>query len=78
MVRYRRNFIPGGNLLFHRHTGGRRSSLLSEQIAALRHAFRTTRIERPFRVDAIVVLPDHCDYDFARERSRFFRALAEN
>jgi hypothetical protein len=52
--------------------------LLSEQIAALRHAFRTTRIERPFQVDAIVVLPDHCDYDFARERSRFFRVLAEN
>jgi REP element-mobilizing transposase RayT len=32
---------------------------LTAHIDALRTAFRSVHIERPFRVDAIVILPDH-------------------
>jgi putative transposase len=59
MVRYRRNFVPGGTFFFTVTLADRRSSALVEHIAALRAAFRTTRSERPFAIDAVVVLPDH-------------------
>src|SRR5215471_13340911 len=59
MVRYRRNFVPGGTFFFTVTTEDRRSSILVEYIAMLRHAFRVTRAERPFTIDAIVILPDH-------------------
>jgi putative transposase len=59
MVRYRRNFVPGGTFFFTVTLADRRSSALVEHIAALRAAFRATRRERPFAIDAIVVLPDH-------------------
>jgi putative transposase len=59
MVGYRRNFVPGGTFFFTVTLSDRRSSLLVEQIASLRDAFRATRGERPFMIDAIVVLPEH-------------------
>lgn len=59
MVRYRRNFVPGGTFFFTVTLRDRRSSTLIDNIASLRGAFRTTRGERPFAVDAIVILPDH-------------------
>jgi putative transposase len=59
MVRYRRNFIPGGTWFFTVTLADRRSRALVDHIEALRLAFRTTRRERPFSIDAIVVLPDH-------------------
>ena len=59
MVRYRRNFVSGGTFFFTVTLADRRSSTLVEQIGHLREAFRLTRRERPFAVDAIVVLPDH-------------------
>jgi putative transposase len=59
MVRYRRNFVPGGTFFFTVTLADRRSSVLVEHIAVLRAAFRVTRSERPFAIDAIVVLPDH-------------------
>jgi putative transposase len=59
MVGYRRNRVPGGTFFFTVVLEDRRSSLLVEKIAPLRHAFRVTRAERPFKVDAIVILPDH-------------------
>ena len=37
----------------------RRRHLLTENIDVLRDAFRTVRKERPFSIDAIVVLPEH-------------------
>ncbi len=33
--------------------------MLVREIEALRHAVRVTRLKRPFRIDAWVVLPDH-------------------
>ncbi len=59
MVRYRRNFIAGGTFFFTVTLADRRSTALVENVAALRHAFRVTRKERPFAIDAIVILPDH-------------------
>src|SRR5262249_42263323 len=59
MVRYRRNFISGGTFFFTVALADRRSSALVDHIASLRAAFRQTRRERPFAIDAIVVLPDH-------------------
>jgi putative transposase len=59
MVRYRRNFVPGGTFFFTVTLANRRSSLLMDQVAALRAAFRAGRRERPFTIDAIVILPDH-------------------
>ena len=58
MVRYRRNFISGGTYFFT-VTLADRSSLLLDHISPLRSAFRLARSERPFSIDAIVMLPDH-------------------
>jgi putative transposase len=59
MVRYRSNFVPGGSYFFPVVLADRASRTLVEHIEALRAAFRVAREERPFAVDAIVVLPDH-------------------
>ena len=74
MVRYRRNFVPGGTYFFTVTLADRASSNLIQHVSALRMAFRIARRERPFAIDAIVVLPDHLhavwtlppdDYDFS-------------
>ena len=59
MVRYRRNFVAGGTFFFTVTLADRRSSALVAYIDDLRAAFRVARAERPFAVDAVVVLPDH-------------------
>ncbi|MCK1271125.1 putative transposase [Bradyrhizobium sp. GM2.2] len=59
MVLYRRNFLPGGTYFFTVALFDRRSTILIENVGALRDAFRAARRERPFEVDAIVILPDH-------------------
>ena len=59
MVNYRRNLVPGGTFFFTVALSNRRSSVLVENVALLRQAFQTTRIEKPFEIDAIVILPDH-------------------
>jgi putative transposase len=59
MVRYRRNRLQGGTYFFAVTLAERQSSALVDQIGALRAAFRVAKRERPFILDAIVVLPDH-------------------
>jgi len=59
MVRYRRNFIPGGTYFFTVTLADRLSTAFVDHIGALRSAFRIARRERPFAIDAIVILPDH-------------------
>ena len=59
MMRYRRNLVPGGTFFFTATLVDRQARALVDHITVLRSAFRTTRIERPFTIDAIVVLPDH-------------------
>lgn len=89
MRHYLRMRAKGGTYFFTVNLAERRDNgLLVDQIGALRHAFRVTRAERPFELQAIVVLPDHLhclwrlpdgDDDFSTRwrliKSRFSRAL---
>jgi putative transposase len=59
MVRYRRNFLPGGIFFITATLFDRRSRVLMDHVGALRTAVRMTRRRYPFGIDAIVVLPDH-------------------
>ncbi len=59
MVTYRRNRLPGGSYFFTLTLVDRSSCLLTDRIEDLREAFRSVRRERPFTIDAMVVLPDH-------------------
>ena len=59
MVRYRRNFVPGGTYFFTVTLRDRRATTLIGHIADLREAFRRTRAERNFTIESIVVLPEH-------------------
>jgi putative transposase len=59
MVRYRRNFVPGGTFFFTATLANRSSSVLVDHIIALRTAVMLTRRQHPFMIDAVVVLPDH-------------------
>jgi putative transposase len=59
MVCYRRNLVPGGTYLFTLALADRRSAALTDNIAVLRSAFRIARRERPFDIDAVVILPEH-------------------
>lgn len=59
MVRYRRNFVPGGTYFFTVTLAHRKSTALVDHVGALRTAFRVARHEHPFTIDAIVILPDH-------------------
>ena len=88
MPDYRRVRVPGGTYFFTINLLERRSDLLVRHIDALREAVRRTRRERPFRIDAWVVLPDHMhciirlldgDDDFSNRikaiQTRFVRSL---
>jgi putative transposase len=59
MVRYRRNLIPGATFFITATLADRASSALTDYIALLRAAFRVTRRQHPFAIEAVVVLPDH-------------------
>jgi putative transposase len=91
MVHYRRNFAQGGTFFFTVALADRRAATLVDHAPALREAFRITRNERPFAIDAIVVLPEHLhavmtlpadDADFSgrwrRIKSWFTRAVVRS
>jgi putative transposase len=59
MSNYHRPRIPGATIFFTVTLAERGSSLLVGEIDLLRKAVATTRVERPFHIDAWVVLPDH-------------------
>jgi len=59
MPNYRRARIEGGSYFFTVVLADRESSLLLDEINALRIAIRGAKQARPFRIDAMVVLPDH-------------------
>ena len=59
MVRYRRNFVPGGTYFSTVTLADRASSALVHHVGALRMALRIARHERPFTIEAIVILPEH-------------------
>jgi putative transposase len=59
MPDYHRIRVPGGTYFFTINLLERRSDLLVRHIDVLREAVRRTWRERPFVIDAWVVLPDH-------------------
>jgi len=60
MPSYRRAFIPGGTYFFTVVTEGRARILhLPAARAILRAVIRECRERWPFRIDAMVLLPDH-------------------
>lgn len=60
MTDYRRARVAGGTWFFTVGLAGRRGAgLLVERIDALGAAFRTVQARHPFRLEAVVVLPDH-------------------
>jgi putative transposase len=60
MVRYRRNFVPGGTFFFTVTLDDRRSSALVDHVALLRAAFRKTGTERPFALMLSSFFPIIC------------------
>lgn len=88
MSRYLRPRIPGASIFFTVALARRGSRLLVQQTDRLRDAVRVTRAERPFTIEAWVVLPDHLhciwrlpdgDTDYSTRwrliKSRFSRTL---
>jgi putative transposase len=59
MPDYRRFRVPGGSYFFTINLLDRQSDLLVRHIDVLRESVRRTRRQRPFRIDAWVVLPEH-------------------
>ncbi len=59
MTSYRRARTPGASYFFTVALADRRQSLLTDHVDALRRVFAATQTERPFRCDAMVILPDH-------------------
>jgi len=59
-MRYRRAFIPGGSFFFTLVTEKRRAIFNEAQhVDTLRAAFANIKAQRPFEIDAIVIMPDH-------------------
>lgn len=59
MSNYRRPKVSGATVFFTLALAQRGSSMLVDEITRLREAVRLTKCERPFEIDAWVVLPDH-------------------
>ena len=89
MAKYRRLRVSGATYFFTVALARRGTTLLVDEIGALRQAFSATQAERPFRCDAIVILPDHLhaiwtlpagDADYSTRlrlmKARFSRAVA--
>jgi len=59
MSNYKRNFQAGGTFFFTVNLQSRHSSLLIDEINALRSAYKKVQSERPFDTIAICILPSH-------------------
>jgi len=60
MTEYRRAYIAGASWFFTVNLAERKDNrLLIDQINALRQAFAYVKQRRPFRMEAVVILPDH-------------------
>jgi putative transposase len=59
MTAYRRYRLKGGCYFFTVALTERKRQLLIEHIEGLRAAFREVKQAHPFKMDAVVILPDH-------------------
>lgn len=63
MTDYRRFYVPAASWFFTVNLAQRRNNhLLVEEIGLLREAFRMLRNVKPFRMEAVVIMPDHLHY----------------
>ena len=89
MSNYLRPYRSGATIFFTVALAARGSDVLTREIETFRHAVRMTRADRPFAIDAWVVLPDHMhcvwtlpegDSDFSTRwsviKARFSRAMS--
>lgn len=58
-MQYRRADIKGASYFFTVNLANRKSSALMDNINALRESIRTVKIRHPFKIDAMVIMPDH-------------------
>jgi len=58
-MQYRRVNIKGASYFFTVNLVNRKSSLLVDEIDALRQSIQTVKQRHPFKIDAMVVMPDH-------------------
>ena len=88
MPNYIRPRVAGATVFFTVGLADRQSTVLVDHVCMLRDAVRKTREERPFHIDAWVVLPDHLhavwtlpdgDFDFSTRwsviKARFSRSV---
>jgi putative transposase len=59
MRQYIRSQLPGATCFFTVALQDRRRAWLTDYVDALRESVVRARAQRPFRIDAMVVLPDH-------------------
>jgi putative transposase len=91
MVLYRRNRIEGGTYFFTVTLKNRTSTLLVDHVDSLFRAIRAAKRVRPFRIDALVILPEHLhaiwtlppgDHDYSGRwqgiKARFSRSIAKS
>lgn len=91
MTTYRRDRTSGATWFFTLALANRSSNLLVDRVGQLRAAFRYAHQRHPWRIEAIVVLPDHLhaictlpegDHDYAVRwrliKTEFSRALPKD
>lgn len=91
MVNYRRIYIEGATYFFTVTLKNRQANLLTNHIDALRESFAFVKKQHPFKIIAIVILPEHihCIWQLPNEddnyagrwraiKSRFTRSLIKS
>ena len=58
-MHYRRTTIKGGTYFFTVNLAERKNTLLVDEIDKLRLAFAKVKQKHPYKMDAVVILPDH-------------------
>lgn len=58
-MRYRRTDIEGGCYFFTVNLANRRQTLLIDHVEIFHDTIRRVKHDHPFRIDAMVILPDH-------------------
>lgn len=59
-MEYRRANTKGGTYFFTVNLAERDKALLTDNIDLLRRVIKRVKIKHPFKIDAMVILPDHC------------------
>ena len=74
MTEYRRVYVPGASWFFTVNLAQRKGNdLLTRRIDELRQAFRYVQKKHPFKLEGVVILPDHlhCTWTLPQGDSNF-------